>query len=255
MKTHNVFWTGGFDSTYRVAEILANGRGMVRPVYVIDRERKSFPMELSAISALRAMLIRRFDCERLFLPTELYLRDDFPPCKEVSSAFKTIKNKVHIGSQYEWLAQFGRTMDARYGKIELCAERHDPPVEWYVKVFNDPYAFPPKLKDDSAECLFGGYSFPILHLTIKDMESNARKLGFYDILQKTWFCHRPVGELPCGGCNPCRLARLGKNNIRYAFLGRERQLISSVYRKVKNLSSECNEIRVEVGNMYGVLRE
>ena len=235
MKTYSVFWTGGFDSTYRVAEILAKGLGVVRPLYILDPDRRSFPLELAAISRLRVMLIRRFDCESLLLPLEVYLKDDFPVKDKIASACADIRKSVHIGSQYEWLAQFCDETAGRFGKIELCAERYNPPVGWYARVFDDPYMFPPALKDYSAECMFGHYSFPILHLTTKEMELNAKKMGFYEILQSTWFCHWPAGGRPCGACYPCQLVKAGRNYAGYAFMGRERKLISSACRKVKKL--------------------
>ncbi len=40
------------------------------------------------------------------------------------------------------------------------------------------------------------------------MGAIAVQEGFDDLLQLTWFCHRPVlGLLPCGTCRPCVLAR------------------------------------------------
>ncbi len=235
MKTYNIFWTGGFDSTYRVAEILASGLGVVRPIYLIDPDRKSFPLELYTISRLRSMLISRFDCRTCLMPVEVYLKDDFPVKDKIAFAYAEIRRSVHIGSQYQWLAQFCEETVERFGKIELSAERINPPVGWYTRVFDDPYISPPTLKDDSAKGLFGNYSFPVLHLTEIEMELNAKKLDFYEILQNTWFCHWPVGGRACGVCYPCRLVKAGRNYAGYAFIGRERQLISSAYRKVKKL--------------------
>ncbi len=235
MRITNIFWTGGFDSTYRVCELLARGKETVRPIYVIDRDRRSLARELSAIAVLREMVISRFGCESSLLPLEVYLKEDFPPSDEVCAAFAAIKDRVHIGTQYGWLAQFSITMAWKYGKIELCTQRHNPPAGWQVEVFENPHSKNTGLKGGYARHLFQHFLFQTLHLTKNDMKMNSVKKGFYDILMNTWFCHWPVGSLPCGVCNPCRIARTERENIRFAFLGRERRFISVLCGRLKKL--------------------
>ncbi len=230
---YNVFWTGGFDSTYRVCEIISEKKHcLVQPVYVIDKERKSSATELACMAELRKKIIKRFDCAFRLKPAEIFLKDDFSPCTEVKKAFAEIKARADIGAQYEWLSQFSRTMAFKYGRIELCTQRHYPPPGWQSEVFDNPHSACPGLKEGPARTLFGCFSFPTLHLTKNDMRLKAEKTGFGDILEKTWFCHWPVAGLPCGACNPCKIARVERECVRFAFLGKELRLVSAAVRRM-----------------------
>ena len=31
-------------------------------------------------------------------------------------------------------------------------------------------------------------------------------MGFEETMFKTWFCHNPIKNEPCGVCNPCKIA-------------------------------------------------
>jgi hypothetical protein len=35
------------------------------------------------------------------------------------------------------------------------------------------------------------------------MREEAMRQNFADLMQLTWFCHRPRKGQPCGTCNPC----------------------------------------------------
>lgn len=51
-KPIKIFWTGGWDSTYRIVELVLQGR-TVSPVYVIDRNRKSWQKEIETLESLK----------------------------------------------------------------------------------------------------------------------------------------------------------------------------------------------------------
>ncbi len=228
--TCNVFWTGGFDSTYRLGEILCRGSRTVRPVYIIDRDRKSLPFELKAMSKIRPLLTGRFDCRERFLPTAIYLKDEFLPGEEICSAYKKIMESAHIGSQSMWMAEFCSSMEHEYGRFEVCNHRHEPPIKWPQTVFDNPHdRRARKLKSGPGYLLFRHCSFRVLHLLKSEMKENAEKMNFSDILEHTWFCHRPVGGLPCEACYRCEVAKKQRGNLGFAFLGRERRMLSVIY--------------------------
>ena len=54
--------------------------------------------------------------------------------------------------------------------------------------------------------VFKYYHFPILHLSKKEMLAKAYENGWKEIIDLTWFCHKPQNNKPCGKCNPCRTA-------------------------------------------------
>lgn len=54
-KPIEIFWIGGWDSTYRVVDLGRQNR-IVSPVYVIDRNRPSWEKEIETIENLKDIL-------------------------------------------------------------------------------------------------------------------------------------------------------------------------------------------------------
>jgi len=56
--------------------------------------------------------------------------------------------------------------------------------------------------------LFARFRFPTMGMAKLETKKNARKYGFDQILEETWFCQTPTpNEQPCGYCNPCSFAK------------------------------------------------
>jgi hypothetical protein len=70
-----LLWTAGFDSTYRLLELMQAGR-TVQPYYVIDRDRRSYPIELQRIAELRRVIAARYPEPARLRPVAISLRDD-----------------------------------------------------------------------------------------------------------------------------------------------------------------------------------
>lgn len=201
-KVRRVLWTGGLDSTFRVCWSLLVDRVDVQPIYVIDPERRSTQRELETMSKMRGLLETRVTAK--LLPTVIYNRADFPVPSHIQRAFEKIRRKVHIGSQYQWLAAVAEALG--WKDVEMCLHLEAAgTAPWKDLVFAE---WPsPELRDSEEAQLFRYWSFPLLHLTKTEMLEEARRHGFEDILRMRWFCHRPVGSLACGRCAPCRQAR------------------------------------------------
>lgn len=197
-----VLWTGGFDSTFRVAYSLLVEKVDVQPIYVIDTSRLSTMQELRTIGKMRKALQGRSKRARL-LPTEVHIREDYRVPHELQKAFDSIKSRAHIGAQYLWLAAVAESQG--WNGVELSMERYPGgPSDLQRSVFVD--RTDGTLRAGEATRLFHYWSFPVLHLTKQEMMSIAEKHGFGDILRMRWFCHRPVGDLACGWCRPCEIA-------------------------------------------------
>lgn len=54
--------------------------------------------------------------------------------------------------------------------------------------------------------MFSSFRFPIPLFKITKLEIREEyvKLGFEKTMHKTWFCHTPINNEPCGMCNPCK---------------------------------------------------
>jgi hypothetical protein len=217
-----IFWTGGLDSTFRLMELLRTGDGPVQPIYLYFRPkppRLSSDLEIRTMNRLGAEIRASLPRPDRLRPTLIRLRGDFALSPEIRRADVALQKQAHVGSQYRWLAQFCHDTGFPDASIEMCMPRHDPPSPLQCAIFEDPSAPRPTLKPGPAATLFRYYRFPTLHRSKAEMLAEARAGGFAEILEKTWFCHSPLWGMPCGGCNPCRIARAERTGIRYAPLG------------------------------------
>lgn len=196
-----VLWTGGFDSTYWVCNLLLVERVDVQPIYVIDTNRPSTIQELSTMARMRSVLLERARPTRL-LPTRILLRDDYQILPDHQRWFESIRARAHVGSQYLWLASVAEAEG--WDGVDLAMERFPSGREMAKIVFKRPDE--PELSDNEEAQLFRYWRFPVLHLTKKEMLENAQAHGFDDIVLMRWFCHRPIGSRACGRCRPCRIA-------------------------------------------------
>src|SRR5699024_6896329 len=89
--------------------------------------------------------------------------------------------------------------------------------------------------------IFSYYHYPLFDMTKLYMERCAQESGFGYIMEETWFFHSPIGNKPCGMCNPCkytkeeRLVRRVTNTI--VFMKVRRKLgnkLKSLKRKLHN---------------------
>ena len=214
MNSFNVLWTGGWDSTYRVLELLLIWNRPVRPYYIVDPERISLHEEIRAMDRIRKATRAGFpDRADLLLPLHTVHIDAIPPDEEIAAWYARLESKTRTGQQYEWLARFARHC---VPELELCVEYTPPPnTSALARDFIQPSL---KRLGEGHECrietpfadpaveMFTYFRFPIRHLTKADMRRVAEEYGFIDIMQMTWFCLEPVRGLPCGRCRPCLLA-------------------------------------------------
>lgn len=211
--TVHVLWTSGWDSTFRVAQLLETPGDRVQPWYVRDPERGSTRTELRRLGMLRRALTahERFDTDRL-APVRVVTKSEIAPDEEISSQFARLLADRYWGSQYEWLARLAKMADVR---LEIGLKADDEPIRrlgaFVVPVADaggfriDPEAPAEDLGDLS---LFRWFSFPLADVTKLEMKGYAERNGFADIMELTWFCHNPLlAGRACGYCPPCEHAR------------------------------------------------
>jgi hypothetical protein len=216
MKTTpaNLLNTGGWDSTFRLLQLLLIEKRPVQPIYILDPERWSLPQELQAMAKIKNAVLARFpEAEEYLLPTIMYDRTDVKPDPELADHAEKLVKKIHFGGQYEWLAR--ATKQFGIENAEICIENDfGQPVGCYATVHTlleegqDGMRRVAEREGHEHEfAVFGMFTFPIVTLTKVDMKEIAQQHDFLDILEMSWFCHRPnfLGEA-CGTCNPCRIA-------------------------------------------------
>lgn len=210
-----LLWTGGFDSTYRLLELLLVRKQSVQPHYVIDSSRNSTGVELLARDRIQQLMAERSpECRRLLLPTAYHGLTDIRPNAALARCYDEVRARLGMGRQHEWLAFLAEQENIH--NFEISGHWNDPAVTiispFLVEVRNPDgstyHRVPEDCPNRSVFELFKYFQFPLLRLNKREILSRAREQGLLEYLQHTWYCHRPLHvdptrAKPCGTCNTC----------------------------------------------------
>lgn len=200
-----MLWTGGWDSTFRVLELLLTTDREVFPHYIIDAERVSTRAELLAMERI----VRRVRDEHptaaaRLRPHVLTLKSDIPADAAVDERYRQLRAATDLGSQYAWLRRYADTLPDVH--LELGVIRSGGKASTVLRPFLVSEHGVTRLAPDAPKVfqLFAPFEFPVAHLSKPDMGAAAKRLGVLDLMMLTWFCHSPKRSQPCGVCVPCR---------------------------------------------------
>jgi hypothetical protein len=252
--TH-LFWTGGWDSTFRLLQLLLKEGRIVQPYYVLDRpeRRPAVSYERDAMSKIRSLLrVRHPGVSDNLRATVECAFNDVPHYPEVTAAYEGSLRFGFIGGQYEWLARYCLNREIR--DMELSIHRDDKARELIAEIIDPSRSrVDDKFARDARYELFKHFRFPLFDTSKEKMRLVAREEGFEELMNLTWFCHRPIGGEPCGVCNPCvytieegledRLTAAGRKRYQKRIMPRLRQALArhtglylaarSVYRRLR----------------------
>lgn len=233
IRINNVLWTGGWDSTFRILYLVIVNKVHVQPYYIVDPFRWSLVHELKSMSKIKKMLRKRYpNVSKLLLDTIFFDRTDIREDREIANSYSGLRNK--LGGQYEWLSMWAKQVGMK--DVELVIEKTDsqigclPVVRPFLKetenghVVDDEYAGSPE------HDLFRYFLFAITDVSKIDMLRIARENGFADILELSWFCHRPkFSSFPCGICNPCKATKHKGLGYRLGIYGNVANFLSEIF--------------------------
>lgn len=240
----NLLWTSGWDSTFRLLQLVLLEKRKVQPHYLIDSGRKSRDIEIRAMDRMKKALFFRYPfAQEYVLPTIFYNVADVQANSMIKESFKNIRLKKPIGIQYEWLAEYCDQF--RIKDAELCIVGHDsgsgvgklivPLLENTDKKEHADLKISEKFKSTDEYMLFHFFNFPLIFTTKVDMYNIAKDDGFLDILCKTWFCHKPIfNRFSCGICNPCKDVVKDGLVFRLSFIRRVRHSFYDVESQVRS---------------------
>jgi len=213
----NLFWTGGWDSTFRLLQLVLIEKKVVQPYYLIDSSRQSLGNEIKARQEIKKKLFNEHPhTKALILPTIFYEVGDIAPDGEITKAYDNYRKIKEVDYQYSWISRYCKQFDIH--DMELCIEaRSDgplpPPEQLVFSSFLElvegthEARIAVEFKDTIVQTIFKYFRFPIRGINRQDMDAIAKRGGWQDYLFMTWFCHYPVhGRYPCGTCGPCKRA-------------------------------------------------
>lgn len=238
----NVLWTGGFDSSFRMVQ-LSKEDVVIQPYYLSDN-RSSEINELRAIEQITSDILSNPDTKSKILPLKVYSVSEVKENQEITKAYLNLRKIVKVGTQFEWLTRFA--VEHQIEGLELSIEKSGTAL--VRQLFNQLGVkmelinkggisyFKVSGVSNSSDVykVFGHYHFPVWELTKLDMLSEYERLGFQEVIYKTWFCHRPIRNKACGYCNPCdttiasgmpfRLNKMGliRNKLRLFYINKDR---------------------------------
>jgi hypothetical protein len=197
-----LLWTGGWDSTFRLLHLVLVEKRAASPYYLLDAQRASTPVEIETMRALRAELPAD-----LVAPTVFRDVSDISEDRSITEKFERLRARSPLGAQYDWLARFAA--EEKLDGLELAVHRDDQLhafLEGQVEPSGDAQVL--RTEADADLSIFARFRFPLFELTKPEMQAEAERQGYAELLESTWFCHDPTpAGRPCGDCMPCRFTR------------------------------------------------
>lgn len=205
-----LLWTGGWDSTFRLLQLLLTHRLVVVPYYLTDPTRASTQIELQTMERIGERLRTMYPHTRdLLEPVRTFAVDGVAGDSDIDSALQEIRKRSYIGSQYAWLPAFCKQHSIQNMELGVHADdKVQALLQPYAIEFEHPAGFR-SMRVDSRHAgtaeyrLFRYFSFPLFHIDKVGIARQAGIEGWDGIMAMTWFCHTPVRGAPCGLCAPC----------------------------------------------------
>ncbi|WP_018141268.1 hypothetical protein [Thioalkalivibrio sp. ALJ7] len=206
----DIFWTGGWDSTFRVMELLHLTDRPIQPHYVIDPRRRSSGMEILTMKRIsRALIEEGFAEAGRIQPLMTHQREAIPHDETIDDAFQEIMRSHRVGNQYRWLAMLVKAEGLDGIEIGIVqGDRIAAVLEDHLIESNIDGCPTMTVERDAGDVsvLFAHYSLPLARRGPLELRKQAKELGWKGPLAKTCFCHTPLsGMHPCGTCRPCVL--------------------------------------------------
>ncbi|WP_163411159.1 adenine nucleotide alpha hydrolase family protein [Flavobacterium ajazii] len=223
MPTHNLLWTSGWDSTFRLLQIILTEKETVQPIYIIDKTRRSLKKELDSIKRIQEKIKELNPEAYLRILPVWYVDEELTIDKEIGKSSQHIKSLTKMGTQHDWISQFCSNHNLK--KIEMCLDKNanlDSFTHFLVTNYIETDYSNTKDKElyNCINVIFKYFTFPVVNLSKQEMNIIAKANNWEDIMSLTWFCHKPKRNKPCGKCVPCTTVIKKKMGFRIPLINR-----------------------------------
>ena len=208
---HNIFWSGGYDSTFMLLKRVIIEKKCVNPIYLnfqsvdgVSIRRQNVNFELSAMKKTIDEL-HRIGYGARVMPLKIVTYIQLTP--EVLSATTKLYQMGYLQrpiSQYTHMIQYSLDKNII---IDEGAEKsyHSTSYKMVNKYLNKDMMLDLNQVYNTPLYVIRNLRFPIINLTKHDMLNIAKKYKFDYILRWTKSCWLPaVDGSPCGKCIMCK---------------------------------------------------
>jgi len=218
-QVHHIFWTGGYDSTFRICQLLLIQDRPVQPIYIMcgntDSENLNHPHRKNVEKEIETMK----DIRYIILQNNPHLKNKFLPTFYVTGVKKNYQITASFKRLHQKLGYFSRNV-SQYERMARFSSEYKFPIEVGLENCGTGLDEATKGKriGQGTSCriidklpiqykdleIFKNFRFSICHLTKNEMKEIALKNNFFYILNITWSCWYPTKEgQPCGKCQMC----------------------------------------------------
>lgn len=234
------------DSTYRVLE-LSQKDVTIQPYYLAS-VNPSTQHEINAIKQITEEILLRPETKCVLLPLIVVKAEQINANAGITTAWEKLHDSYQLGSQYDWIARFaeqysltlelGIEKDYKESTILRCLSNCGG-----YSTLNDEVVVVSDKGTEEAKLVFKNMRFPLplFNMTKEDEIIQFKKWGADSILNRTWFCYRPVNGKPCGLCDPCKTYievglgnRIPKNRLALYYFRKRHPVLFNSIRKLKH---------------------
>jgi hypothetical protein len=221
-NTKLLFWTGGYDSTFRLCQILFTSSSPILPIYIadsyMDGENVSRENRLEEYQAMQNILSSLYKINPEFQQRiyPILSIQNVPICPYIKRNMRILYKKGFVHrpiTQYSAMAQVCYNLRR---SIEVGVENSEhstmgnivKDVVKYNKMrgvyeINVKQVKEKNSRKKEAE-IFKYFDFPVIQYTKEDMLKEAKKYKYDRILKQTWSCWYPENGKKCGKCPMCK---------------------------------------------------
>jgi len=249
-----IFWTGGWDSTFRVLYLVIVEKRKVQPYYIRGVHTKTKKKEILAMDLIKEKMFKIYpETKHLLKPTIFIPAENIAADKEIKQNFLKLEEEYSFTPQNYYMARFAK--ETGLDNIEICTEKNrENANSWigalYDMIPDNSMRIDKKYSNTDLYKVCGYGSFPLLHLTKYDMKEIATKFNFIELLNESWFCNYPINGKPCGTCSACMRIMEMKMYDRMPLISRVRYY-TSPKRYLKSLLKKHPRLKHKVKKLFG----
>ena len=218
-KTTSLCWTGGYDSTFRLLQLLVDEKRKVQPIYFcspdfdsnnIYLQKRNKEKELKTMRKICSQIYQQYPYTQKLLKPLLviyYIRPNQNVDQKIKYLHYQLGKFSRPHTQYERIARFSTYYPST---LEISVEKCGTGLDHATKGNRIGIGAECRIKDNlmpkyQALDVFNKFRYPIIHLTKDNMKRIAHNNGYLDILKMTWSCWFPNKDgKECGKCDMCK---------------------------------------------------